>query len=49
MYYYETITKDGRIHGGCHETKEEVQEALRYFGLDYNNPDVVSVRVYEKR
>lgn len=48
MYYYETVTKDGRIHCGCRETQEEVKDALHYFELDYSNPDVASVRVYEK-
>lgn len=48
MFYYNVQTKDGRTHCGCRETAEEVKEALCYFELDYNNPDVISVNVYEK-
>ena len=48
MWYYSVTTKDGRHHGGCHETKQEVLEALEYFELTYKNPDVTSVCVYEK-
>ncbi len=48
MFYYDVQTKDGRTHGGCRESKEEIQEALVYFELTYDNPDVISVRVYEK-
>lgn len=48
MFYYDVQTKDGRTHRGCRETKEEVQEALVYFELTYDNPDVQCVYVYEK-
>ena len=48
MFYYDVQTKDGRAHGGCHESKEELLETLAYFELTYDNPDVISVRVYEK-
>jgi hypothetical protein len=48
MYYYDVQTKDGRTHGGCHETKEELLATLEYFELTYANPEVQSVRVYEK-
>lgn len=48
MFYYYVQTKDGRTHGGCRETKEEVQEALVYFELTYDNPEVQIVYVYEK-
>ena len=48
MFYYEVETKDGRTHGGCHETKEEALKALAYFELTYANPNVASVYVYEK-
>ena len=48
MFYYQVETKDGRTHGGCSETREEVLETLCYLELTYSNPDVASVNVYEK-
>ena len=48
MYYYEVETKDGRIHNGCHETKEEALKMLAYFELTYANPAVKKVYLYEK-
>lgn len=48
MFYYDVQTKDGRIHRGCYEDKQELLKALEYFELTYANPDVVKVYVYEK-
>ena len=48
MFYYDVQTKDGRNHCGCYESKEELLKSLAYFELTYDNPNVISVRVYEK-
>lgn len=48
MFCYSVQTKDGRMHCGQRETHDDINEALVYFELTYDNPDVISVNVYER-